>query len=753
MDQHVARLRLVRARFLRLGLGLVLLSATAVAGDPASVANQPAALRPVASQAFGLQRADGVLWGGGPGYKARFDADGLQFTPALGRTAPRNLPLGLRTTSVSRGDTLLWSAATSATVEPSHADGRVSYARQPGLTERYDVRRDGLELSFLLETPPVGAGDLVVRLALDTELVAQPDGGGLRFAAEFGGVRLGAVTGIDADGRRVAGQARVVPGTAGSELELSLPAAFVSAARYPLVLDPEVTPIFPLLAGSSLEENAPDVSWDASVDRWLATWAQVFSINDIDIRAATLYADGTQVPFAYWFVEFASDTVALNPSVANLRQYNRWMIVWEQRPNAFASTDIRGLSISSYLGQSNTLVIAGTAADELHPDVGGHNWQQPAVVSVVWEAAGAILHRTIFLANDPVIDLAANIEVLAASGGTRPRISSSGGDSMRHLVAYEKWFSSPPPGDHDIVTVLVDVLGNVLTETNVTYSIGIDEHTPDVDGDGSNWAVAWAWSGAINWVNAVRVRRVFTNDGLSLGQAGLTLDFSGGTDDLEPSVACTGNGFLMSWARQYFGDDYDIVVVGLDSVVSAVVDPLTYVDVATTKARVPRLGARYASGHEAGDGALLAWETWDWQAGQGEVWGSLVEPLFGDVTDLGGGAPGGAHLSATSPKLGSAQFQHLYDGLYPFNQVTMIISPLTLNAPFCGGTLKVDTNVSIYFPLWTDANAGLTLVTPIPADAQLLGVTFYEQWSEKDVFTPPCGKKVQLSNALALKIE
>lgn len=736
----------------RLALVLALGTAPLVAGD-LKPEERASAARCDVSSAFGAQWADGDLWAGGPGFKARFDEGGLVFTPALGRTAPRNLPFGLSTRSVQRGGTLHWSAESSPPTLPSLAGNVISFARQPGLTERYEVRRDGLEQSFLLEAPLAGEGDLVVRLALDTELVAQPDGDGLRFATDFGGVRFGGVTGFDADGRRVAGQVRVLAGAAGAELELSLPAAFVSAARYPILLDPEITPIFPLVL-SSVECEAPDVSYDASVHRWLATWAQAYSINDIDIRAAAFLDDGNLAPNSFWSVENASNTVALNPSVACLRAYNRWMIVWEQRPNAFASTDIRGCSISTFFGQSNTLLIAGTAANELHPDVGGHSSQQPTVVSVVWEANGAILHRTVFLANDPVIDLAANTEVLLATNGSKPRIASSGGDSMRLLVVCEKWYSTPAPGDHDVWGILIGVLGNKIAEANLSFSVGVDERTPDADGDGKEWGVAWAWAGALNWINAVRVKRV-TTDGFTLGQTGLPLDFSGGSmiDDVEPSVAFTGNGYLMAWARQFSGDDYDIAMVGLNANITAVVDPLTWVDTAVTKARVPRVGSRYSSSHTVGDSAFVVWQTWNLQTGDGDVWGSLVEPLFGNVTNLGGGGPGGAKLSASAPKLGSSSFQHVYDGLYSFNQVTMIISLLPLNAPFCGGTLKVDPNAAIYFPLVTDFNTGVTLNTPIPADAQLLGLTFYEQWSEKDILTAPCGKKVQLSNALMIEIE
>src|SRR5262245_42498509 len=127
-----------------LGLALVALATPAAAGDQQLAGGQvPAKVHFDVRQAFGVRTADGVLWGGGPGFKVRFDAGGVEFTPALGRAAPRNVPLGLHAQSLRRGDTLLWSAASSLPMPPSADGNLVSYALQPGLTERYEVRRDG----------------------------------------------------------------------------------------------------------------------------------------------------------------------------------------------------------------------------------------------------------------------------------------------------------------------------------------------------------------------------------------------------------------------------------------------------------------------------------------------------------------------------------------------------------------------------------------------------------------------------------
>ena len=138
--------------------------------------------------ACGLHELDGTLWGVGPDYKAAFRDGGVEFTPALGKRAPRNLPLSLRLAAMGRSGAL----GNVAPVAPTAHDLQVRYDRG-SFVERYDVSARGIAQSFVFGTAPAGSGDLVVRLDLTTELplVAQ-DADGLRFALpDLGGVTIG----------------------------------------------------------------------------------------------------------------------------------------------------------------------------------------------------------------------------------------------------------------------------------------------------------------------------------------------------------------------------------------------------------------------------------------------------------------------------------------------------------------------------------------------------------------------------------
>src|SRR5690606_16998443 len=118
-------------------------------------------------------------------WRATFDDGSFSFTPAFGAAASRTWPLTLTLESVRRllGPEQVTAGAGAAVL----AGETVEIARGPGLVERYEPRREGVEQSFVLSEPPPGEGDLVVRLRVTTDLQAPPAGdhsGGLAFAKD-----------------------------------------------------------------------------------------------------------------------------------------------------------------------------------------------------------------------------------------------------------------------------------------------------------------------------------------------------------------------------------------------------------------------------------------------------------------------------------------------------------------------------------------------------------------------------------------
>ncbi|HEX5054815.1 MAG TPA: transposase [Planctomycetota bacterium] len=183
--------------------------------------------------------------------------------------------LALSKPTVTRGGTTL---AVNASPSPVARALVASCARAEGVEERFDVQPDGVELTWTFAARPAGEGDLVVRYAVHTSL-GEPTAvdGGLLFACDHGGVRIGRVTGVDARGRRVGGAVQ----WDGSGVAFSLPASFVDGAAYPIVLDPTMGTTFTVNGSITGIDSDPDAAYDATTDRWLVVWLKTFSATDV----------------------------------------------------------------------------------------------------------------------------------------------------------------------------------------------------------------------------------------------------------------------------------------------------------------------------------------------------------------------------------------------------------------------------------------------------------------------------------------
>ena len=218
-----------------------------------------------AEDVLGVGWSDGELHAVTQAYVARFDPGAVELTPAFGRSARRTYPMRISMRSIGRGARESWRAAPGHAPLPELTETSVSYKHAAGIVERYDARTDGLKQSVVFAAEPEGRGDLVVRYALETDLRCAPTerAASLWFAAdEVGGVAVGAVTGIDAAGRRADGHMAFD----GTELVLTLPEAFVATASYPLELDPLFGP--QLNTGVSFDDHFPDIAYDAASGVW-----------------------------------------------------------------------------------------------------------------------------------------------------------------------------------------------------------------------------------------------------------------------------------------------------------------------------------------------------------------------------------------------------------------------------------------------------------------------------------------------------
>ena len=276
----------------------------------------------IGRQAVGLNVTDGQLIGGGPDYEVRFDRGGITYLPALGAKAAKLYPLRFEVTGVGRRS----GPSTPATRAEPSAEGCVVRYSRAGFEERYEVGPVGVEQSFSFATLPPGAGDLVVRGRIATELpLARAAADELRLEVDgLGGVRIGAVTGVDANGARTAGALRFADG----EIELSLPAEFVDHAALPLVVDPLVGTAFNVnTLPMDYDDENPDVAYDQNNGVYLVVWQRRFSSTGVAIRGQLVTAAGG---FSGNLISIRPSTsLATSPRVANIHLRHTFVVVWQ----------------------------------------------------------------------------------------------------------------------------------------------------------------------------------------------------------------------------------------------------------------------------------------------------------------------------------------------------------------------------------------------------------------------------------------
>lgn len=122
---------------------------------------------------------DGAIWARGADWKARFDATSIQFIPWLGASAPHNFPVEFRLAHARAGDLEI-------AIEPRERalrDGDSVVLDHGAIDEVWHLTPGAAEQTFVLESRP--AGDLTLRIAIETQLAARAEGEEFVFENEL----------------------------------------------------------------------------------------------------------------------------------------------------------------------------------------------------------------------------------------------------------------------------------------------------------------------------------------------------------------------------------------------------------------------------------------------------------------------------------------------------------------------------------------------------------------------------------------
>lgn len=674
--------------------------------------------------AAGVMQHDGALLGVGRNYRATFGERDVEFLPALGKTAPRAQPFRISLQSVRRGEQQLLLAATQKP-QRSHDRTSVTFA-WPDVAERYETVAAGLEQSFVFAQRPVGHGDLVVDLCVATDL--QPRRGkGITYRDAHGnGVNVGEVTGIDASGARVAG---TIVFTA-QGLRLSLPAAFVDAAIYPLVLDPLIGTATEALP--SADTDYADVAYDAYTDTYCVVWTQFYGGGSTGIVGSVWLRGGMSLGYAFG-VNQGGDEDSVR--VCHIAGTGVFVMVWVNRTSGGDS--ICGLAFEPSQAQATnvwTLYGPGVVAS---PVLSGEATVFDDDCLVAWlDGTYGLIGCSVEV--DQQLQVSATPLIQIAGGNvTEPAFSKQGGNIGMHVLT---WVDRPIGQAGWVRAQVVDHDMNLVGPGVWVQNVPEDAGYPAVDGDGFLFLVAWEQQEIANPSGYDIKGRMLTvgNNGVTSQGAVLDLVTYPGDLDIGVDVARLGDKFGICYegrlasAPQY-GDVYFLAIARNGTPIGAEQRADLTLGNNYINEYVPRLIGRCA-----GDATLVSEEgllvfsdqsvaTADANIGLQTI--AAMGP-GGAVLDLGGGCGPGGLAAINGPfALGNHTLQVELFGAQPLAVPFLLIAwPSPVQT--CGACTAINPWSSRFVP---NAAGYAATPLPLPGDPAFLGIDLQFQFASFNV--------------------
>lgn len=443
-----------------------------------------------------------ALWASGDAYKVRLDGD-LTFHPLLGPSAPRSLPLRWRTEAVSVGATVL-----PQLVRPrqSHVDWRCEIDHG-GVVEAYDVRPEGVEQTFTLRQRPAGAGDLVIRGRIDSELRAEPVAPArqdlvFRDAQGRAVVTYGEATAFDAAGR----SQPVTTAYDGDVVELRLDGCWLAGATFPVVVDPIVS-VGDIV--SFLTDNPVGGVSVASADRTgrslLVAYHRTFSSGDRDVFAYTCeagFANASRV------LSRIGDFDDHDPSAAFHDASDRWVVAFERRWSTGRNVHLYKHAFSSLVENSGNPMSVPLATNENPgmPVVGGtrRGSTSPHVLLAYESNRGSgvpdVFTILVDVEGHQFVGTPVHVGSSAATlltSRTRPAINPVGGFNTTGWVV--AWEEAQLTGGARIMGSRYDTQGNKTSSALLVGGV-LTMHAvqPRIAGVGSDFMLTLGWRGTAN---------------------------------------------------------------------------------------------------------------------------------------------------------------------------------------------------------------------------------------------------------------
>lgn len=411
---------------------------------------------------------DGRHWAAGDTYKASFGPEGFTLVPNFGSAAPANHPLRLSLRSVAVGGRQLPFARE---VPAIHTGDRVSFVRG-AVREDYDLTLQDVEQTFTIDTEL--AGDVVLELAVTSDLVEDAERPGLQFGNALGSVDYGTAYLLDGTRRQP-----IASGYGDGAIRLTVPAAMRGDG--PVVIDPLLT-VTSIVVGGAQDSLSPDISYDYGMNAYMVTWEYAYSATDHDVYCVMLGGDGLEIANTFRAVDVTT-IHHVTPRAANMNLWNRHMVVMERHdPTAYGgrsmiwgrTVEATGLAVNPFFLVSDP----SFAGENFLPAIGGDSDLSLGRCCVVWQHNDSPTQQRIFGA---IVDQNGGepfgTSTLSLSNGffANPQISQTNrigtGPTVGWKVVYQYRFSA---SDWDIHASTIDPFGTVTQRVGIDLSPGND---------------------------------------------------------------------------------------------------------------------------------------------------------------------------------------------------------------------------------------------------------------------------------------
>jgi hypothetical protein len=430
----------------------------------------------------------------GRNFRAHVDSSGLTLSP-LGPATAATTPIRFRTRTISLGSSEVYRGEPSASGWCVTGDTAQSLLeRTPGLVVHYEVRPDGVEVAWVVARPLAAQGDLIIEAELAGARFDLPATIDDSSPADSTGprIRVGPAFAVDQDGRSW----QVTVAVAENNLRVTVPASILAEARFPLAVDPLMTPEFaldaPMDGPSPCTRAAPVVA--ANESGYFVVWSHGRS----EITDPAVY--GARV----------------DPTGALLDPY--------------------GILISTQAGEQTVCAVAGNSNMFLVA------WAAPHGSSTTdWDILGARI-----LPGGAVLDsLPLPICTAVSTVQNSPAAAANG---EKYLVAWRDARNTA------IYGTIVGMDGSLsVTNGSILLNGANDQYTPAAAALGTNYLVVAqdyrrATSSAYNCdIYGARV----DGKGVVLDPTGFVICTNSGSQ-FHPTVAASGTNYLVVW------QDYDL---------------------------------------------------------------------------------------------------------------------------------------------------------------------------------------------------